>query len=241
MDDFDFNMIISKSVHAISKILFILELYKFLACLECISRNSVSFGHSDLHPSSVYRVLHRTKMRTNGQPERRVSFFSSFLSASFWLLYLWKEEFFDRFLNFGNEHNWTCSLRFVVGFLGVLSIPLKENNLISMTNVHSWRFFAKIASLIFFSISLLSILYLAYFCSFNFMAVTVWHYFFCCHLGIYFLPFPLVFSILSFFLFFLCWQIDCHILTRRYKKNYLTSHQKVALNITKQLYLHHFQ
>ena len=47
------DSIIEKSVHAISKILFILELHKFLACLECISRNGLCFGHSDLHPSSV--------------------------------------------------------------------------------------------------------------------------------------------------------------------------------------------
>ena len=33
---------------------------------------------------------------------------------------------------------------------GVLSITLKEDNLISMTIIHSWCFFAKIASLIFF-------------------------------------------------------------------------------------------
>ena len=53
-------------------------------------------------------------MRTNGQPERRVSFFSSFLSASFCLLYLWKEEFLDQFLNFENKPDWACSLKFVV-------------------------------------------------------------------------------------------------------------------------------
>ena len=40
-------------LHPISKILFILELYKFLACLECISRNGLSFGHSEWHTSSV--------------------------------------------------------------------------------------------------------------------------------------------------------------------------------------------
>ena len=44
---------ISKKLHAIWKILFILGSYEFLACLECISRNGLSFGHSDWHPSSV--------------------------------------------------------------------------------------------------------------------------------------------------------------------------------------------
>ena len=42
--------IISNSVHTI---LFILELYKFLVFLECISINGLSFGHSDCDPSSV--------------------------------------------------------------------------------------------------------------------------------------------------------------------------------------------
>ena len=77
-----------------------------------------------------------------------------------------------------------------------------------------------------FSISLLSILYFAYFCSFNFMAVTVWHYFFCCHLGISFLPFLLVFSILSFFYSFSVGKLIATYLLEGTKKDYLTSHQK---------------
>ena len=40
-----------------SKILFILGSYKFLACLEYISRNGLSFGHSDWRINSVVRVL----------------------------------------------------------------------------------------------------------------------------------------------------------------------------------------
>ena len=48
------NRIISKSVHAISKIILILGSYKFLACLECISRNGLSFFHSDWDPSSAW-------------------------------------------------------------------------------------------------------------------------------------------------------------------------------------------
>ena len=44
---------ISKKLHAIWKILFILGSYEFLACLECISRNGLSFGHSDWDISSV--------------------------------------------------------------------------------------------------------------------------------------------------------------------------------------------
>ena len=51
------NMIISKSIHGISKIIFILRPYKFLACLECISRNGLSFAHLDWDPSSVYCML----------------------------------------------------------------------------------------------------------------------------------------------------------------------------------------
>ena len=50
--------IISKSVHAISKILFILGSYKFLACLECISKNGLSFGYSNWHPSNVVLNWH---------------------------------------------------------------------------------------------------------------------------------------------------------------------------------------
>ena len=46
-------MITSKSAHAISKILFILGLYKFLAYLECITRYAWPFGHSDPDLSSV--------------------------------------------------------------------------------------------------------------------------------------------------------------------------------------------
>ena len=57
MPFWQFFRIISKSIHAISKILFILGLYKFLACLERISRNGLSFGHSGWHPSSVYCCL----------------------------------------------------------------------------------------------------------------------------------------------------------------------------------------
>jgi hypothetical protein len=44
---------ISKKLHEIWKILFILGSYEFLACLECISRNGLSFGHSDWDISSV--------------------------------------------------------------------------------------------------------------------------------------------------------------------------------------------
>ena len=47
------NWIISKTVHAISKIIFILGSWKFLACLECLSRNGLSFGHSDWDIISV--------------------------------------------------------------------------------------------------------------------------------------------------------------------------------------------
>jgi hypothetical protein len=47
------NRIISKRAHAISKILFILESYKFLAYLECIRSYAWSKGHSDLDPSRV--------------------------------------------------------------------------------------------------------------------------------------------------------------------------------------------
>ena len=45
------NRIIAKRIHSI-----ILELCKFLACLECISRNGLCFGHSDLHTNSVCSV-----------------------------------------------------------------------------------------------------------------------------------------------------------------------------------------
>ena len=45
---------ISKKLHAIWKILFILGSYEFLACLECISINGLSFGHSDWDPTSVF-------------------------------------------------------------------------------------------------------------------------------------------------------------------------------------------
>ena len=41
------NWIISKTIQAISKILLILGLQTFLACLECVSRNGLSFVHSD--------------------------------------------------------------------------------------------------------------------------------------------------------------------------------------------------
>ena len=44
---------ISKKFHAIWKILFILGSYEFLACLECISRNGLYFGHLDWDLSSV--------------------------------------------------------------------------------------------------------------------------------------------------------------------------------------------
>ena len=40
-------------MHLISKIIFILETYKFLACPECISRNGLTFGHLDWDPSCV--------------------------------------------------------------------------------------------------------------------------------------------------------------------------------------------
>ena len=41
------------------QILFILGWYKFLVCLECISKNGLSFGHSDWRPSSVISQFHR--------------------------------------------------------------------------------------------------------------------------------------------------------------------------------------
>ena len=47
------NRIISKRAHTILKILFILGLNKFLACLECVRSYAWSFGHSDPDPSSV--------------------------------------------------------------------------------------------------------------------------------------------------------------------------------------------
>ena len=67
------NRIISKSVHMISKIIFILGLYKFLACLECISRNGLSFGHSYWHPSSVIDVpfLHSMLCKNWGKKTRK--------------------------------------------------------------------------------------------------------------------------------------------------------------------------
>ena len=51
------NRIISKSVHAISKILLIFGLFMFLACLECISRNGLPFGHSDWDPSTLFQIF----------------------------------------------------------------------------------------------------------------------------------------------------------------------------------------
>jgi hypothetical protein len=48
------NRIISKLARAISKIIFILELYKFLAYLEGIKSYAWSFGYSDPDLSSVY-------------------------------------------------------------------------------------------------------------------------------------------------------------------------------------------
>ena len=47
------NRIISKLANAISKFLFLLGSYKFLAYLECIRSYAWSFGHSDLNLSSV--------------------------------------------------------------------------------------------------------------------------------------------------------------------------------------------
>ena len=47
------NRIISKLARAISKIIFILELYKLLAYMECIRSYAWSFGHSDPYLSSV--------------------------------------------------------------------------------------------------------------------------------------------------------------------------------------------
>ena len=56
------NRIISISVHAISKIpFFVLESYKFQACLECISRNGLSFGHSEWHTSTLKYILNCQK------------------------------------------------------------------------------------------------------------------------------------------------------------------------------------
>ena len=47
---------ISKKLHTIWKILFILGSYEFLVCLECISRNGLSFGHSDWDIISVSAI-----------------------------------------------------------------------------------------------------------------------------------------------------------------------------------------
>ena len=52
------NRILSKSVHPISKILFILGSYNFLAYLECIRSYALSKGHSDPDLSSVKRGSH---------------------------------------------------------------------------------------------------------------------------------------------------------------------------------------
>ena len=41
----------------ISKILFILASYIFLACLECVKSYTWSFGHSDPDPKSVFYFL----------------------------------------------------------------------------------------------------------------------------------------------------------------------------------------
>ena len=124
---------------------------------------------------------------------------------------------------------------------GVLSITLKEDNLISMTIIHSWCFFAKIASLIFFLspycrsftlltfVALISWLLLSDITSF----AVIWAFLFC-----------LFFWSSLFFLFFYSFSVGKLIATyllEGTKKDYVTSHQKVALNITKQLYLHHFQ
>ena len=51
------NRIISKLACVISKILFILGSYKFLAYLECIRSYAWSFGYSDPDPSNVALVL----------------------------------------------------------------------------------------------------------------------------------------------------------------------------------------
>ena len=56
------NRIISKRAHAISKILFILGSYKFLAYLECIRSYAWSKGHSDPDPSSVTTTSLRFKL-----------------------------------------------------------------------------------------------------------------------------------------------------------------------------------
>ena len=46
---------------------FILELYKFLAYLECISRNGLSFGHSDWYQSSVLNKYTQSRLTLNWQ------------------------------------------------------------------------------------------------------------------------------------------------------------------------------
>ena len=51
------NGIISKSAHAILRILFILGLYNFLAYLECVISYAWSKGHSDPDLSSVTSLL----------------------------------------------------------------------------------------------------------------------------------------------------------------------------------------
>ena len=51
------NRIISKSAREISKILFNLELYNFLAYLECVRSYAWSKGHSDPDLSSVNLVV----------------------------------------------------------------------------------------------------------------------------------------------------------------------------------------
>ena len=57
--------VISKLAHAISKILFILGSYKFLAYLECIKIYAWSFGHSDPDLSSVYMQYGRSYLKKN--------------------------------------------------------------------------------------------------------------------------------------------------------------------------------
>ena len=59
------NRIISKRAHAISKIVFILGLKKFLACLERVRGYAWSFSHSDPDPSSVIYVVVELDSLTN--------------------------------------------------------------------------------------------------------------------------------------------------------------------------------
>ena len=58
------NTIISKSIHVISKILFILESYKFLACLECISRNGLSLSNGSSSDSKWIKNPYHSTFRS---------------------------------------------------------------------------------------------------------------------------------------------------------------------------------